>query len=692
MPPQNIANERNLILSTEIPELQTKPSDIVPPDDREDITTIDEQELASSLLTAFENDIRDKEEFGWAEKRKYDVESYYGLKNEALANWPYKGASSYRAALIPTLVDTAAANVKASIWDDSGNSVKVSPQGTEDERTAPLLESYLNWKVNNEIDIDSAVDSCIFRSFHNGTSFLKVMRNFKNNILVRSFDSENLYLPVDARGMQIEETDRVTQIIPLTYNDIQIRKKVYRNIENIHPGIGLGGYASSNDMIIAAKDRATGTSLEQRYARETYFIAETYLTYYPKNSIRAKELIVWWSPNGLIIHRIRENKDGFRPYADFHSYPNHGRFWSMSLCEKVRAEQEKIEYADKQNTDGLDKSNSPAMFVENTDEFDPNIEQRKPNGVYKIGRNNRVFWENQPPVERGFERQLDYYWQIAERKTGIIDITQGRSSQVGRTLGEVEIRTTRADVRFSSVLDRFNGGWSKTINLIYEYANRYESREKKLKVLGYNDFRTLNEIFPVKDGEGEFVGSGLGLKGSYDFSFSGKSVIDREQEKQNTILFYEGMMVNPLVATNPASIWKISKEYAEALGKKNFSALVPKPKEVNIYGVEEFIQRVMSGQYDIQIRPGIDTDDYFFEIELFMRTESFQALEPQAQKALLDARRRAYMMGVAERQALADANMVMQSLQDQSALGQVQGGGNEGQFKPQPEEGGLQVQ
>ena len=224
-------------------------------------------------------------------------------------------------------------------------------------------------------------------------------------------------------------------------------------------------------------------------------------------------------------------------------------------------------------------------------------------------------------------------------------------------------------MRFSSIIDRFNAGWNRTINLVYEYANRYESREKKLKVIGYNDFRTLNELFPVKD---ENITSGLGLKGNFDFSFSGKSQADKEIEKQDTIMFYNAMITNPL-AQNPATLWKLSKEFAEAMGRKDFTTLFPKPKEANIYGIDEFLQRVMSGQYDIQVRPGIDADDYVFEIELFMRTETFQSLEPQAQQAILDARRRAYMMSVAERQALADANLVMQSQMMQQQL-QPQGG------------------
>ena len=660
--------ETGLVFNNEFPLIPQQPNDVIPPDDRGDVTNLDEDHLRSYLYSCFMNDVDDRDDYGWIEKREYDAKAYYGIKNKALMEWPYKGASAFPVPMTPTLVDTAWANIKAGVIGNDGNVVKVNPTSAEDFRTAPILEEYMNWKLNNEINIEPVLDLTAFRTFYNGVTFIKVIKDLENNILMSGIDCNNVYLPIDAKGMQKDQTDRITHIVPLSYNDLQFRKRVYKDIDMIQPGLGIG--LNNHESVRSLSDIATGTSLLEKHRRETYFIAETYLSYVPPGAYKPIELIVWWSPNGLGIHRVRVNKEGFRPFADFHAYKHPDRFWSMSLPEKIRNVQEELDYSNKQNTDALDRAISPAMFIEDTNDFNMNQDQRIPGGIYKIGRNNKVFYEPQPPVERGFERKIVDLWYQAEKLTGLTDIAQGVSAARDRTLGQTELREARADIRFSTLLKRFSFGYKQAVNLVYEYANRYEDRKKKIRVLGFNDFKSLNELFPNSENS-----QGLGLGGKYDFDIGGKSSAEKAEEKQDMAIYYQQMVVNPLFQ-DPASLWKLSKLYSESQGRKDFDTLVSKPKEVDIYSPSEFIQRILSGQYDIVIRPGIDADNYLFEIELFMKTETFEYMEQQGKMTLMNAYRQAYMIAMAERQALVDANLILQKgqmdLQMQNKLQQQQ--------------------
>lgn len=652
----------DLIFNPQYPDLKQNPSDIVPPIDRGDLT-LDEDHLRSWLFETFDNDIRDKEDYGWAEKRIYDIDSYYGLKNEALTEFPWKGASAFRVPMTPTFVDTIVANVNEDILGSDLENLKVSGVGQEDKRTSLILSSYMLWKMRSETNVKVEGKKTFFRQFFNGTSFLKCIRDSNNNIVSSSIDSENMFVPIDASGMQKDGTDRIHQVIPLSYNDLQLRKRFYRDIDKIIPGVGR----TSIEQLKERKDIVTGTSLVTKYHRETYFVVETYMTYIAPNS-RPKEIVVLWSPNGLNIHRVRENKDGFRPYSDFHAYENPGRFWSMSMSEKCRSVQEELDYANKQYTDALDKNNAPAMFIESTDEFDQTIDQRKPAGIYKIGRNNRISAEPMNPVERGFYQKTIDLWNMGERLTGIFDITQGAVTERNQTLGETRIRTARADIRYAMLLDNSKKGMEGFSNLVYEYANRYESREKKLKVLGYTDLKTIDEIFPQTK-----TGKGLGLEGNFNFLFTIIPSSERERQKQLIIQFWKDNQLNPLFApTDPigkASLWKLTKEYYEAIGKKDFESLCSKPKEANIYSVEEFIERIMSGQYTIEIRPGIDAQNYLFELQLFMKTETFSMLEQPAQMAVLSAINKATAIRDAEAVAMAKFN-ALKIAQNQIPMGQ----------------------
>lgn len=674
--------DSGLILNSENVNLVDKPSEIIQPNDRDDLTGLDEDDLTSYILEMFRNDIEDKRQMGWVDKRNYDVKAYYGLKDKALSNYPWPNSSNFPVPLTPTLLDTAHANIMASIFSGNRGSLKVKDVSVEDMRTSKILQDLLNWQAENEIDIEREYDKTIFRTFLHGTGFLKVYWDIKTrSVKVVSVDIGNMFLPIDAKGLSEEETDHIIQIIPLTYNDLQLRKsmRVYKYPDQIFPGDNID-YGASFEEKLQRMDTASGTSLITKRRRDTYFIAECYSTHYPKTGssghngkngnvrtgagVKPLELIVWISPNGGKIQRVRKNDKKIRPFSDHHAYYYPDRYFSMSMPEKIKNIQDEIDYADKQNTDANDRAISPAAFVDDTSTFDGASSQRVPGGIYPKGtRGSTIEWEPAPPVDRGFERRIALLWEQAERLTGIIDITQGRPSAFGgKTLGEVEIRTARADVRFSTIFRRFGLGWKKTWNLIYEYDNEYMDRNKKIRVLGYDNYKSIDELFPTE----ELQESGLGLSGKYDFSFTNTLVSDQDIENQKIIAFTEAELLSPLVANNPANLWRVEEMRAKAFGINNLETIVMKPSEAKIYSVEEFIQRIISGEKDVGIRPGIDAEGYIFDLEVFMKTETFRSLDDGQKKQIADGLRRAFMISVGEKRALFDLQQIQIGQQAQA--------------------------
>jgi len=660
-------------LSPEMPVLPTAPADSIPMQEAED-PGFDEKDLAACILDDFKNDIADKQQMDWAEKRAYDIRSYYGIKDLALSNWPWRNASNFPVPITPTLVDTGVANVKASQYSKSDQITKVKGIGVEDVRKAPLLEAILNQQLLNELDISSILDAHIFRSFLHGTGTLKVTQEFyPNTVKIHSLDIENVFVPIDAKGFQVGETDHVIQVVPLSYNDLQIRKNmgIYKYPDEIMPGTNITMDLTSEQLMLL-KDQATGTAMLEKWRRDNFFILECYKTYYPKSSsgygstgptragAKPQELIVWLSPFGGRIQRVMRNEEGIRPFADAHVYPNPGRFFSMSLPEKIRHIQEKANYADKQNTDALDRAISPAGFLDDTSGFNPNVAQRVPGGIYQKGKGTGpIEWEPVPPVDRGFERQLADMWLMAERLTGLSDVTQGISNRSGRTLGETEIVTSRADIRFQTIFDRFEAGWKKTMNLVYYFDDKYMPRDKKVKILGYADYKTIDELFPK------------GMGGKFDFAFAGAPITEIEREKEAIKEFCREKLVDPNVVNNPATWWKITEMQAEAYGIRNIETKITKPAEVNILSPEEAIERILSGQHDIQPRPGIDTEGYIFEIQLFMRTEAFQQADPEVQFSLKRLLSRVTKMAEMEVAAMADAQALKMQMQEQAQMAQM---------------------
>ena len=669
MPP--IRNDRGLILNTENQDLRDQPSDILPPRDRGDNYSIDRDFLQTELLQTFQDDIADKNQMGFLDIQDYGMRAYYGLKNKALMNWPWKGASAFPVPLTPTMVDTIVANIHASKWNNPMGPIKVGGVGEEDIRTSKNLAAVMNWVVVHDIDYESEDEKNTFRTYLKGTAVRKVFQDIMTNgVKVYSLDIDYIFLPLDARGMQRGDTPRVTHIIPLQKHDLALRKamNIYEFPDDIQPGVGIMS-SQDADRSMQVMDQVSGTGMSQKSRRDNYYIAETHMTHVPKGAYKPQELIVWWTPSTGRIQRVRVNKENApRPFADSHAYPYGDRFFSQSVPEKIRNEQEEMDYSTKQNTDALDRAISPAAFVDDTDSFDRNVAQRVPGGIYPKGKGNTIDYEPTPPVERGFERRAALLWEQAERKLGISDVTQGVSNPRGdQTLGEVQLATASSGVRFKSLFRRAERGDKKVFNLLYHYIDRYMPRNKKIKVLGYSDFKTIDELFPKTAGQG--IGIGLGIA-NVDFALSGTVISELEDERRKTIEFCDKEMSSPHVVNDRANWYRMFIRKAEAYGIRDAENLVTKPPEAYVLSVEEFIQRVMSGEVDVQVRPGIDNERYLFEIQLFMRTEAFKILDEMQKKTLVDALRRADQMAMAERQEKIDLMVIQQRQQAMSAMPQ----------------------
>jgi len=649
-----------LLSRTENVELNQKPADsLEPKQEGTQELDIDRDLLVKTFMEDFKNDIQDKEGMGWVSKREYDIKSYYQQKEELWKWTPWKGASAYRSPLTATLLDTGLASMQQSIFSEGSGPVQVKPTGAEDIRTSRILELYLNNLVDTESQLEQASDMNIFRMFLTGTGILKVKRTLGDTgVECVSIDAENIFVPLGAKGFKKDQTDHVIHIIPLTKSELNYRKLmgVYEGIENVQSGVGYGDTAK--DAVTQVVDKSAGSSMDQYRNREIYYVAEYYKTFWNEEEKRPIELVAWIAPNGGQLLRVKENKEKIRPFSRHVIYEHEDqRFYGISLPEKIREIQEKLDYSDKQLTDAMDKANLPAMFIDDTSGFDANMNQRVPGGVYQVGVGRQIDYEPVPHVERGFDKERFDLWSSAERLTGLIDVVQGASTVSGRTLGETEIRTQSATTRFKSLIKRYEKGFNDTLQIIFQYQNLYVPREKKVNLIGYEDYKTIDEVFMSGPDQDQQQFYGLRLESNYNFVFSNKTPIEKQDDLINSDMLYDRAMSNP-VAQNPAAAWNLLEDWAKKHNIRNLDSLVFKPKESNLLPATEFIKRVLAGQYGLQMRPGIAYEEYMFEIQLYMKSEQFQLANPKVQQTLTQALQIADTMLKAQKKAQMDMMLV----------------------------------
>lgn len=664
------------------------------------LAEIDDTDLSEHLMRLVRDDKRDKEDFGWVEKRQYDERAYYGHKPKVVTT-PWKNAANYHVHLTRTLVDTAHANIMGSIFANPEDTVDVRGIGPEDVRKESSLESLMNFIISNEVGAYAVMDKAVHYGFRQGTGIVKAIQDAETgSVRWVVVPAENIFCPIDAKGFQVHQADHVFEIIPLSENYYEEMKSAKdengepfydkQGMDDIPKGFRIAN-SSAREMITQIRDAIFGTDLKAKESRDYRYIIEAYCTYWYKpkaqdsdyNAEKKKvELVVWFSPATTKILRkvinkgktIVDKKTGKeksivkRPYALCVPDPSWDRIWGVSLPERLRETQEELNYSHNQNINAADLAIRPMVLYPESQNINPEDYKSAP-GVWAPVPDPKAVEVLRIQADPIFERQEERYWDLAERDTGLTDLFQGREVDPNSTLGANVIRQNKTEIRFKSTYLRIEEFWKELLELTYYYVSIYTPSDKKIKILGTADFKTLKELFPD------------GIDGNYDFGFSSAPLTERAQAQQDKKDFCMGMFANPLVVNDVKSLWNVTKIYAEATNQRNLEGIVTKPDDANVLSPEQAIQRIVSGQEVIPM-PQINGEAYVLQIQMFMMSEQFTEATPEIQQRMIQLLQRASVIRQGQLQAKLDAQILMSRMAQMGQLPQ-QPGQPQGNQQPQ---------
>lgn len=607
-----------------------------------DDVDIPDEELTEYLTSSLKNEMLDKEELGLADKIAYDKEAYYEIHNEFAKHYPYEGASSWPESLTSSLLDTAHPMIDDLIWRGlaRGKVVTVTPTEDGDYKKAANVEHLLNWQNINYMPNHELQDSegNFFTLLHGNQYEMLLRVDEKNRIKPINVPLEFIYLPIDSQTPDPDDCEGITRIIPMSGNHIRRRlaEGRYRNLNALTKDFFPRSLLAEEMRRMREEVEKLGETTA--HSRDTYYMAERYFTYYPKGSLRRRELIVTFSPaNGQILRKI-ENKDGIRPFIKKMFYPNYGKAFDRSLPEMLRNIQEKADWKSKQSTDNTDKANSPSMYYDALEnKFDPRLNMRQPNAAYPMKNLNSMKFEeiNIAPIML-LDRQIANLYLQAERRSGITDMMQGvASASTPDTLGQDQMRSQRADVRFTKIIKHVNNNWKQKQNKIYQYDEKYMPRSVKVRVLGSRKFETLESLFPIDKEEGATkTPMGLGSVGMFDFGIANKSIDEQERINQKRLVFYEKVLATPL-GQDKGSIYRILETQGEASGVYDLENIVNKPPEADQMTPDEVIQHLLDGGEIMPDGSIVNYGMYVSAIEVFMRTGNFKAAPQKVKIAFM---------------------------------------------------------
>lgn len=674
------------------PDLEVQPNDMIPrAQPRPDIG--EDDALSTYLQKITRQDIQDRDSFSFVEKQSYNDKAYFEIKDEFFSNWPHPNASNFPEPITSTLVDVGWAHIQASMFRNPLKTVLVTGIGKEDKPYAPLVAHVLNFQNGVESEVYDIQGTNAFRTLLRGTGFVKTWMDMGDIFKIRhaSIPMQLIYKPIRGNGCQRNQCDHISQFIPMNESDWKFRmgltnkgQKIYENLDMIAPGFEPSDSLGGEEMKLL-QNQITGMDVDMSDKRDLRWMVESKLTYYPPGKFKAVELIVWWSLRHGIIHRVIQNEgdDPMRDLADYWVYPSDGFAYQRSLPDVIRHIQEKANYTDKQVTDAADNAINPPGFIDKDSGFDPMEHVLVPNGMYEVRKGTNIQWKQiniSSIVERG--RMVGELWEKAKLRTGFTDVFMGTQPQRQETFGAQKLQANMAQNRFKTVLNTYGIGWRRTAEIQYDITNRNIPRKKLMMILGSSDYTNVNQLFPKSQGQGDF---GMNLDNKLNFALAGKSQAEADQEDQDHLEMTAEILKSPF-GQQAAVAYRCLKKRAEIRNFQEYETIVPKPPEADIMTVDDILQRIESGETEIQPSPLMDTtmiEYYMFRFGAFKRTERYANYSDQ-QKTVLE-RFIFQMNGIKE--GLEMANWHKRAETDPNvaqALDEVQNEIGSGQVQPPP--------
>jgi hypothetical protein len=228
---------------------------------------------------------------------------------------------------------------------------------------------------------------------------------------------------------------------------------------------------------------------------------------------------------------------------------------------------------------------SPGMAIASEDPSGVKVMQMSANLEYPLAKEHQIF-------------------SYAERLTGQSDLSMGRGSDrpnAPKTYGGTVALIQKGNIR--AALD--TTVLREDMAQIVQHNFRLEQEFLPPKIFFRVTESEARGLFPIKQGGTEITPEELA--GNYDFDLRfATSEWSREADKERAVQIYLADMQNPLIATNPRSLWLVTEKFHRAMGDRNFGDIVAEPPDMGLpkHPREEWTM-ALQGE-ELQINPADD--------------------------------------------------------------------------------------
>lgn len=293
----------------------------------------------------------------------------------------------------------------------------------------------------------------------------------------------------------------------------------------------------------------------------------------------AEDVRVYINPEHKIylggIQITKVTKSGRRP-IDFSKIEsrieNPEENWGYGILECVKELAEEIDAIFNQMSDANTLMILTPGFYDPGGDLEAGSLYLQPNKITPVSdpQRNMYFPQINSPIEKMIAA-IRLVIEFIERLTGASSYVMGKESEIvggSGTATRTNAIMASANERFGLPAERLRRGAANIIRQHLDLLQLNIPQGLEQRILGDDG----NPIFSPNEL------SQLGIAGEYDcFLLPDPSAGSKGAEQQIAQMFYSILMQNPLVATNPVSIYKLTADFIKAYGKNEKEYIGPAP-------------------------------------------------------------------------------------------------------------------
>ena len=577
------------------------------------LTSEEERAVVKRVLEDFHQDLSDREE--WMRQRERLYKKYRGVTEPKDFPWP--GCSNLHLPVTMTAVETIHPRLVNALFAVRPYAA-VRPRESRDVERARRVEQFLDYALEQEMDVFLKVDDWIHNMLIDGVSVMKVAWRHERRKVVEvehqiDFDvvlgqDEVQYVPtieeVEVERDEVvydapwgEVIDLEDLILPAQASDLQeaahvmhrmwlsmdhLRRRaadgLYTNVDKLEEAKEGGAEPPSGsiDRLKRLKEELEGVSaaasgLQRQGKRE---VLEAYYRYDVDGDGYEEECVFTVDRQAEVLLRAdlldKIFAHGQRPFVSMKFMPVPGRFYAIGVPELIEHLQDELNAIHNQRVDYGTLSNTPFGWYRAASGFKPEVHTIEPGKLFPVDAVGDVQLAAFPSSTAWGEREETALIGYLERLLGVSDFNVGR--QIDRmnapktataTLAIIQEGNVRLDLAVKRVQHAFKAFLSQVLQLYQQYI----PPGKVIRVLGPDG---RNAFSPVTRED---------IRGRFDFALLGTSasankLLDRDTSVELFLALREDPLLDP--AVNPEGAFELRRRLLRSYDLSDLELILPR--------------------------------------------------------------------------------------------------------------------